>query len=93
MVEFGWPHARGHYRPLISVAWPWTPVRLAPGRLWLLTIPMPIGSPTVVKTTGMVAVAACAAVAVAVPKPATITSGNWLTHQASDAAGISSRWR
>jgi hypothetical protein len=52
---------------------------LPPGRFRLLTMPDPTGSPTLVNTTGMLAVAACAALAVAVPKPATITSGLVLT--------------
>ena len=40
-----------------------------------IKLPDPIGSPTLLKTTGMVLVAACAALAVAVPKPVIITSG------------------
>jgi hypothetical protein len=39
--------------------------------------PDPIGSPTEVKTTGIVAVAACGTLAVAVPKPVTMTSGGF----------------
>src|SRR6478672_5935075 len=61
--------------PLISAVWEVRPVIFAPGRFKLLTMPAPIGSPALVKTMGMVVVAACAALAVSVPKPVTITSG------------------
>jgi hypothetical protein len=49
------------------------PVRLPPGRAKLATKPVPTGSPTPVKTIGIVEVALFAACAAGVP-PATITS-------------------
>ena len=70
--------------PLISAVWEVRPVIFAPGRFRLLTMPVPMGSPAFVKTMGMVVVAACAALAVNVPKPVTITSGFVATNSAAN---------
>jgi len=50
------------------------PVRLPPGRLRLATSPVSTGSPPIVKTIGMVAVAALAASADGSPPVAAITA-------------------
>jgi hypothetical protein len=52
-------------------------------------MPDPIGSPTLLKTTGIVLVAPWAALAAAVPKPAIITSGFDLTRSAAIFGRIS----
>src|SRR5262245_35414193 len=52
--------------PLISVASPEKPVAFPPGRARLATTPAPTGSPTAVKTIGMVLVACRAAIAAGV---------------------------
>ena len=77
--------------PPISVPWGVMPVTFAPGRFRLLTMPAPIGSPTLTKTIGVVAVAACAAWAANVPKPATITSGLVRTSSAASCGRRSER--
>ena len=67
------------------------PVRLPPGRGRLATKPNSTGSPTLVKTIGIVEVARFAATAGAVPATATITSTFWVTRSAANA-GSRSGW-
>ena len=65
-----------------------TPVTLPPGRLRLATSPSLTGSPPMMKTTGMVEVAALAASAGAEPPTARITA---TCRRASSAASAGSR--
>jgi hypothetical protein len=62
-----------------------TPVTLPPGRLRLATSPDRTGSPPVVKTTGMVAVAALATSAETMPPLVMITSTRRRTRSAARA--------
>ena len=61
------------------------PVMLPPGRLRLVTMPASTGSPPVVNTIGMVAVAGFAASTVLLPPTATITATRRRTSSAASA--------
>jgi hypothetical protein len=66
-----------------------TPVRLPPGRARLATSPASTGSTPLVKTTGIVAVAAFAASAETIPPVVAITLTGRRTRSAANAGSLS----
>ncbi len=76
--------------PSVSAPKKVTPVRLPPGRLRLCTSPPAIGSVPLLKTIGIVVVAAFAAIAVAGPPSVAMTATFFATSSAASAGSRSS---